>query len=265
MPEPLDDTALLVRAAEEAGAIAMKHYRTDVRTYEKPDNQGPVTVADLEVNDMLVSRFAEDRPDYAILSEEAEDDGRRLAASHVIIIDPIDGTRAFIAGEPGFSISIGIAVGGRLTAAAVHLPARGETFAASVGGGALKNGVPIAATDPEATADATVLAARVQMQPERWSGGVPPMTRHFRSSLAWRMCLVAEGRFDSMVTFRRAFEWDIAAGTLIATEAGARVTDGDGAGMIFNSVDGMQAGVVAAGPSLHQQIMHHRNGPVPAH
>ena len=80
-----------------------------------------------------------------------------------------------------------------------------------------------------------MLTARKQMLPEHWPGGPPPMQRHFRSSLAWRMCLVAEGRFDAMLTFRRAFEWDIAAGALIAAEAGARVTDGHGAELRFNS------------------------------
>jgi myo-inositol-1(or 4)-monophosphatase len=96
------------------------------------------------------------------------------------------------------------------------------------------------------------------MREENWPGGQPPLDRHFRSSLAWRLCLVAEGRFDTMVTFRRSFEWDIAAGALIAVEAGAEVTDGQGRPMIFNSPDGMQDGVVAAPPLLHREIMRHR-------
>ena len=70
-----------------------------------------------------------------------------------------------------------------------------------------------------------------------------------------RMCLVAEARFDCMLTFRRAFEWDIAAGALIASEAGAQVTDGNGGRLVFNSAEGMQEGVIAAPSSLHDRLM----------
>ena len=133
-----------------------------------------------------------------------------------------------------------------------------EMFAAALGHGTTKNGASVTASAQDQMDRATVLAARVQMQPQHWPGGVPPLDRHFRSSLAWRFCLVAEGRFDMMVTFRRSYEWDLAAGALIATEAGALVTDGDGADMLFNSAEAMQAGVVVAPPDLHRAVMTHR-------
>ena len=72
------------------------------------------------------------------------------------------------------------------------------------------------------------------------------------------LCLVAEGRFDTMVTFRSSYEWDLAAGALIAEEAGARVTDGAGQPMLFNSPEAMQPGVMVAPAELHAQLMTYR-------
>lgn len=249
------DRDLLAEAAEAAGRIALSHFGEAPENWDKDDGSGPVTAADLEINAMLRDRLLGARPDYGWLSEEDPDDAARLRCDRVFIVDPIDGTRAFIAGEQGFSIALAVAENGWLLAAAVHLPARAETFAAARGHGATCNNAPIHASARNRIDGATVLAASVQMRSVHWPGGKPPLDRHFRSSLAWRLCLVAQGRFDSMVTFRRSFEWDIAAGALIAAEAGAVVTDGTGEAMRFNSADGMQAGVVAAPKGLHRQIM----------
>lgn len=256
-----DDRVLLEAAAKSAGEIAMSHFRTDVAFTDKPDDAGPVSQADLEINTMLADMLRQARPDYGWLSEESEDSAARLSAERVFIIDPIDGTRAFIAGEKGFSVAIAVVERGEVTAAAVHLPAREEMFTAALGQGATKNGDPIAVSSPETLSGATVLTSRWQMEERHWPGGVPPIERHFRSSLAWRMCLIAEGRFDAMLTFRRSYEWDIAAGALILGEAGAAVTDGGGDLMRFNSPDAMQQGVIAAAPGPHAKLMHHRLGP----
>lgn len=258
MPDPVTDRDLLQTAAEAGGEIALRHFRRDPTVYEKGDGQGPVTVADLEINEMLHARLGAARPDYGWLSEETPDNTDRLSAERVFIVDPIDGTRSFINGDPGFSVCVAVAERGRVTAAAVHLPAREETFAATLGQGATKNGAIITGSDKIDPADATVLTARVQMEGKHWPGGIPPLERHFRSSLAWRICLVAEGRFDSMLTFRRAWEWDIAAGALIAAEAGVHVTDGTGGDLIFNSPAAQQDGIVAAPRPLHGQIMDYR-------
>ena len=249
---------MLVEAAEAAGTIALKYWKTDVTKFEKDDGAGPVTVADLEINEMLQARFGAARADYGWLSEESDNNAERLAQDRVFIIDPIDGTRSFIAGDQGFSVALAVAERGVVTSAAIHLPARGETFAATLGEGATKNGEVVSVTGANDLESSTILAARVQMQPERWPGGVPPLDRHFRSSLAWRLSLVAEGRFDCMATFRRSWEWDIAAGSLIAAEAGATVTDGDGAPLRFNNPEPMTAGIVAAPKNLHPKIMTHR-------
>jgi len=253
-----DDLALLVAAAEAAGPIALGHFKGDFETWEKP-GEGPVTEADLAIDRMLHAKLGAARPDYGWLSEESEGQHDRDSRERVFIVDPIDGTRAFIAGEQGWGVALAVAERGRVVAAAMHLPARGETFAAALGQGATLNGAPIRASDRVLLQGATALAASAQLKDDLWPGGAPPVERHFRPSLAWRLCLVGQGRFDMMVTLRAAYEWDIAAGSLIATEAGAAVTDGDGAALVFNRHPARAPGVLAAPQALHRELLARRS------
>ena len=218
MPEP--DLQLLKDAAIAAGEIALKYFRADPESWDKGGGQGPVSEADLEIDRMLKAELLAARPDYGWLSEETEDSSDRLDHDHVFIIDPIDGTRSFIAGHENFSHSLAIARKGVVTAAVVHLPAKDMTFTAHAGGGAFMNGAAISNSGMASETGARILAAGSQFKPEFWNGNPPPVERHFRSSLAYRLCLVANGRFDGMVTLRKAWEWDIAAGDLIGQEAG---------------------------------------------
>jgi myo-inositol-1(or 4)-monophosphatase len=256
-PERADDLALLVGAAEAAGAIALGHFRGDFETWEKP-GEGPVTEADLAIDRMLRAELGAARPDYGWLSEESEGQHDRDRRERVFIVDPIDGTRAFIAGQEGWGPALAVAERGRVVAAAMHLPARGETFAAALGQGATLNGAPIRASGRAMLEGATALVTASQLKDELWPGGPPPVKRHFRPSLAWRLCLIGQGRFDMMVTLRAAYEWDIAAGSLIATEAGAVVTDGEGAALEFNRHPARAPGVIAAPEALHRALMARR-------
>lgn len=249
MPEP--DLALLVKAARLAGDIALGHWRRNPRAWEKPDGTGPVTEADLAVNAMLADILRAARPDYGWLSEETPDTADRLSQPHTFILDPIDGTRAFMAGEEHFAHSFAIADQGRITHAVVFLPAINRLYSASITQPALCNGIPIHAAPP--TASATILCARPVLAPEHWRTP-PPVTRHFRASLAYRMCLVAEGSFDAMLTLRPTWEWDIAAGTLIASRAGAVVTDRSGTAPVFNQPTPQTNGLLTASPALHQTL-----------
>ncbi|MEM6943594.1 MAG: 3'(2'),5'-bisphosphate nucleotidase CysQ [Pseudomonadota bacterium] len=261
LPSPLEDRALLVEAAEAAGAIAMQAFGGAYRIEEKPDDQGPVTEIDHAVNGALARALRGARPGYGWLSEETADGPERLAADRVFIVDPIDGTRAFIAGQKGWGVSVAVAEAGQIVAAAVHLPARDETFSAALGGGASKNGAALApSADPVDLSEAELLAARPALEPKHWPGGVPAIKRSFRSSLAWRLCLVAEGRFDAMLTIRPTWEWDIAAGALIAAEAGRVVTDASAAPLVFNAPSPSAGGIMAAGPALHAQLAKGRLG-----
>ena len=185
------------------------------------------------------------------LDPSSPDASARLAAERTFIVDPIDGTRAFIAGEKTFAHSLAVAEAGRITAAVVYLPLYDALYAATSDGPATLNGAPIRASAETRAEGATLLTARANLAPEWWRDATPPpFRREFRASLAYRLCLVAEGRFDAMLTLRPTWEWDIAAGDLIARRAGATVTDQTGSGLTFNAADPRAKGVIAGPPAL---------------
>lgn len=253
MPAP--DLQLLIDAAQAAGRVAMKHFRADPEVWDKGNGQGPVSEADLAVNRLLEAELRTARPGYGWLSEETTDGPERLARERTFIVDPIDGTRAFLEGHENFSHSLAIIEDGRPVAGVVHMPAKGLTFAASRGNGATLNGTSIRASGRANIDGAEVLAARPMMDPQHWPGGLPPVRRVFRSSLAYRLCIVANGRFDGMVTFRDAWEWDIAAGDLICTEAGAHVSDRSGGRPIYNTAGAKVPGMIAATPAVARGLL----------
>ncbi len=254
---PVSDLDLLREAAFEAGEIAKRFFGNGPETWDKGDSQGPVTEADLAIDAMLKDKLLSARPDYGWLSEETEDGTARLSKERVFIIDPIDGTRAFIEGSKNFSHSLAIAENGKATTAVVHLPLLDRCFAAALGQGATLNGTPISPTTRTELSGATTLSAKPMLNPDLWPGGVPPIKREFRSSLAYRMCLVANARFDAMVTLRDAWEWDIAAGTLIVEEAGGIVSDRTAQPLRYNNPHPKLPGVIATNHALHAQFMDH--------
>jgi myo-inositol-1(or 4)-monophosphatase len=253
LPEP--DLALLEAAARAAGEIALGYAGQPGEVREKPGGHGPVSEADLAVNRMLHARLTAARPDYGWLSEESEDRPARLGARRVFIVDPIDGTRAFIAGQPTWTHSLAVAEAGRVVAGVVHAPMLGLTWAAAAGGGARLNGAPIAASRRDEPDGARLLAAGGQLDPARWPGGVPRFHRGFRPSIALRLCLVADGEADAMLTFRETWEWDVAAGHLIVHEAGGTVSDGRGEAIGYNLPHPALPGIIAAGPALHAALL----------
>ncbi|SNT74966.1 inositol monophosphatase family protein [Paracoccus seriniphilus] len=255
MPANEQDLKLLEDAARAAGRVALEYWQKEPRSWEKPDGAGPVTEADLAVNEEVQGILSAARPDYGWLSEESEADPSRLDARHCFIIDPIDGTRAFIAGQEGFSHSLAVSDGDRIVAAVVYLPVSDCCYTASADGPALMNGKPIHPSDSDIEG-ARVLTYRAASEPRYWRGGqAPAFHREFRPSLAWRLCLAGQGRFDAALSLRSAWEWDIAAGSLIAERAGAIASDRRGKPMRFNSPRATVDGLIVAGPRLHGQIM----------
>lgn len=243
-----------------AGQIAERHFGNRPRVWDKGDGQGPVTAADLEIDEMLRTRLLASRPDYGWLSEESTDDPARLQARRMFIIDPIDGTRAFIDGQKGFAHALAVVENGTPVAAVVHLPLLGLTYTAARGSGTQLNSQPVQVGQRARLPGAQVLAARPQLTADHWPGGVPQVERHFRPSLAWRMALVAEGQFDAMLTLRPTWHWDSAAGALLITEAGGVVTSGTGAALRFDTDIPSSEGVIAANPNLHAQFLAYRRG-----
>jgi myo-inositol-1(or 4)-monophosphatase len=253
-----DDLALLIDAAGAAGKIAERHFKQAPETWDKGGDAGPVTEADLAIDRMLRHDLLAARPDYGWLSEETEDTPDRLSADRVFIVDPIDGTRAFIDGQTAFAHSLAVVERGRVIAGVVFLPMQDKLFAAALGAGATLNGAVMKASTKAIEQGATLLTTRPNLAEHHWPGGVPSIQRAYRPSLAYRMALVGTGRFDGMMTFRPTWEWDIAAGALIAQEAGATVSDGKGVGLRLNNPLPQVNGILAAGATLHASLLARR-------
>ncbi len=260
-PDAASDLALLTGAARAAGPVALSFWKRSPRVWDK-GAEGPVSEADLAVNASLEAQLRAARPGYGWLSEEGPavpgwQDRRSF------VVDPIDGTRAFIAGETAFAVALAVVEGGRVLDAVVFLPAQGRLYAAGAGGGpATLDGAPMAAS-ARPLDGARVLASAASLAPAHWPGGFPPVQRSLRPSLAWRFCLVAEGAFDALVTLREAWVWDVAAGALIAERAGALVSDRDGGRLDFRQT--RLPGLLAAGAPAHAALVAARHrGPARA-
>lgn len=253
---PAADLPLLIDAVRMAGRVATSYVGKSAKRWDKEDGAGPVTEADLAVNDILQQTLLLARPDYGWLSEETEDGEIRLGHDRVFIVDPIDGTRSFTEGANTWAHAIAVAEHGEITAAVVYLPLRNLLYTAARGAGAHLNGAPIRSSEINAFAQATILAAKPAMAGPVWRSGIcPPFTPAYRPSLAYRLGLVAQARFDAMLTLRPSWEWDIAAGALIVSEAGGTITNQRGAPLRFNNPDPRLDGVVAGGKTIHSAVM----------
>jgi myo-inositol-1(or 4)-monophosphatase len=249
------DLALITDAIRMAGRIATSYVGQSAQTWDKPGGAGPVTEADLAVNSYLETVLKAARPGYGWLSEETEDTAARLSRDTVFIIDPIDGTRSFVEGSRTWAHSIAVAHKGVVTAGAIYLPMRDLLYTAMRGEGAWLNSAPLAVSSASSLQDAAILAARPVTAAEHWRGGPPAFKRSHRPSLAYRLGLVGQGRFDAMLTFRPTWEWDVAAGTVIVEEAAGTCTDRKGMPLLFNNPIPQLDGMIASGASLHAQLM----------
>lgn len=230
--------------AAEAGAMALARWRTDFRRWEKTAGS-PVCEVDLDVDRMLRARLEGVLPDAGWLSEETADNAHRLAHDRVWVVDPIDGTRDYIRGREGWSVSIALVENGLPRIAVLDAPARRERWWAIAGGGAWRNGVPLRVGDRD-----LLPGARVP------TDALPKADRDLTivdkpNSIALRIAMVAADEADLVATLRWGSEWDIAAAVLIASEAGAAVSDALGAPLRFNKPDPQAFGVLACTPGIH--------------
>lgn len=248
------DLALVTEVALEAGQLALSWLKHGAKVWEKSPNN-PVTEADIAVNDLIRKRLSSARPDYGWLSEETKDNPANRTQARIFVVDPIDGTKAFVKGEPGFCVSIARLEGNQPVVGVVYNPMTEELLSARLGGGAKLNGQPIRVTDK------TDIACRMVGQPDVFRGrsgdlwpGVELITP-MPNALAYRIALVAMGRWDAAVALNDKNDWDLAAAVLILAEAGGVATDRHGEPFVFNRASVIQAGVIAAGPKLHALVM----------
>jgi myo-inositol-1(or 4)-monophosphatase len=189
------------------------------------------------------------RPDYGWLSEESLDDPARLGAHRVFVVDPIDGTVAFMKGRPHFTICAALIEDMRPIAGVVFNPATDECFTARLGGGAFLNGATIHVGHGGKIAGCRLLGnSHIFVD---W----PPVHVENFSSIAYRVVLVAAGRFDAMVSLTSKRDWDLAAADIILTEAGGTLVDADNHPLSYNHASALQGATIAAGPELIQPLL----------
>ena len=248
---------LLKEAAFACGTIAKSFFRKDPKIWEKGNDAGPVTEADIRINHMLKSELLFNRPDFGWLSEETEETADcpdRLGKENTFIIDPIDGTRSFISGKPTFSHSLAISRNGNVVAGVVYLPILNLMYTACEKSQSTLNGKAISISKTTCLENSKLLTTSAIMQQINWSGSVKGAKIEYIPSLAYRLCLVAEGKFDAVITLRDCWEWDIAAGDLIVRMAGGLSTDKYNMPILYNKESTKASGCISAGVKLNKII-----------
>ena len=256
------DAALLKETVREAGALALSLFRTELKNWTKGASS-PVSEADIAVNDLIAGRLRSATPDHGWLSEESADDDARLGKHLVWIVDPIDGTRGYLAGREDWCVSVALVEDTRPVLAAVFAPASDEFFFAARGRGALLNGVPIKATSGTALDFSRMAGPKPLVQ--RLSRSSGEISLHPRiGSLALRLCRVAHGTLDAAFAGGQSRDWDLAAANLIVQEANGNMTALSGDTILYNRREVTHGVLVAAGRDRHASIVEHfRTRPLP--
>jgi myo-inositol-1(or 4)-monophosphatase len=256
------DAPLLTGTVREAGALALSLFRTELKNWTKGASS-PVSEADIAVNDLLEKKLRSATPDYGWLSEESADDEARLGKRLVWIVDPIDGTRGYLAGREDWCVSVALVEDAAPVLAAVFAPASDEFFFAARGQGATRNQVQVHATSGTELDFSRVAGPKPLVERLKLSSG--EIILHPRiGSLALRLCRVAHGSLDAAFAGGQSRDWDLAAANLIVQEANGNMTTISGDPILYNRRDVTHGVLVAAGRDRHARIVEHfRNRPLP--
>jgi myo-inositol-1(or 4)-monophosphatase len=256
------DAALLADTVREAGALALSLFRTELKNWIKGASS-PVSEADIAVNELIAGRLRSATPEYGWLSEESADDDARLGKDLVWIVDPIDGTRAYLAGREDWCVSVALVADALPVMGAVFAPASGEFFFAQAGRGSRLNGTAIHATSGTALDFPRIAGPKPLV--ERLNHSAGEISLHPRiGSLALRLCRVAEGRLDAAFAGGQSRDWDLAAANLIVQEANGSMTALSGDTILYNRREVTHGVLVAAGRDRHASIVEQfRSCPLP--
>jgi myo-inositol-1(or 4)-monophosphatase len=247
----------------EAASLALPFFEagghTRARVWSKTGGS-PVTEADVAVDTFLKIRLSALLPEAAWLSEETSDDSVRLGHDLVWIVDPIDGTRAFLTGHPDWSIAVALLSGGEPLLGFVHAPATDRFYEARAGAGATCDGRPITVSalgilDGARVAGPKPMIDRLGRGATR-NGAAPAFVPVERvPSLALRIARVAEGIIDVGLISEDARDWDLAAADIILREAGGSVSMLDGQPTRYNRPEPIHGALIAAPHGLRDQIV----------
>jgi len=243
-----EELSIAEEAARRGGEAALALFLTQVEVRTKSD-ASPVTAADLASNEAILRTIESACPGDAILSEETE--ARPEAGGRRWIVDPIDGTRAFLRGLPHWGVLVALEVGGKVEVGVAHFPALGLTWSAATGEGCRRNGDRVRCSDGIALEDATMQigeARRILERNPRFLDAIVRRAAIIRSyGDAYAACLVLDGRSDGWIECASA--WDLAPFAALARESGAVFTDWEG----VERID--QGTALLASPSVHRELM----------
>jgi len=253
-PSLEEDYALLKKAARDAGELALTYFRQQILVNRKADGS-EVSEADLAVDTALKLDLLSGRPDYGWLSEETEDDPERLKRRRVWMVDPIDGTNAFLRHVPEWTVSAALVEDGVPVLGVVFNPATREFFHAMRGKGAFLNEQPIAASNKSTLDGALLIASGGLFKKKIWKEPWPEVKSRWVNSVAYRLALVACGQADATISLSAKSEWDLAAAQLVVEEAGGVITDHHGEVQRYNRSSPRFSSLVASGKALHPLLI----------
>jgi myo-inositol-1(or 4)-monophosphatase len=220
---------------------------------EYKEGHDPVTEADTAVDAVLKKELL--RPGEGWLSEESADDMSRLERERVWVVDPLDGTREFVAGIPEFCVSVAMVEDGKPVAGGICNPATNEVFLGSLDTGLTYNGTRVQVNSRSSLQGAVVLASRSEVKRGEWKRfeNAPFQVRPM-GSVAYKLALVSAGFADATFTLTPKHEWDVAGGVALVQSSAGCVQRLDGAPLKCNRKDVLMAGLIACAPGLHQQL-----------
>jgi myo-inositol-1(or 4)-monophosphatase len=257
---PADDAGIVAAAlrdrvaaaVRDGGALALQTFRGQIKSWIK-DKTSPVSEADLAVDALLRDRLLAIHA-AGWLSEETEDDPARLAANDVWVVDPIDGTRAYLAGLADWAVSVALVRSGRPLLGVLYAPVTDEMFLGIAGTGATLNGVRIEASQGVQLAGAKFSGAKRRLDSlAAVEPRIEPTPRI--PSLALRLARVATGALDGTFTAPNSHDWDLAAADLLVHEAGGLLTTLTGQLLTYNQPEPVHDALVAAGAPRHAVLL----------
>ena len=248
------DTLQRIQSALEAARAILNRFTPGAIAAEYKAGHDPVTEADRAVDAALRKELLRDGEGW--LSEESVDDLTRLEKTRVWVVDPLDGTREFVAGIPEFCVSVGMVENGRPVAGGICNPATEEIFLGSVDAGVTYNGKPAQPSRRTSLEGALILASRSEVKRGEWktfdnsSFKIRPM-----GSVAYKLALVSAGLADVTFTLTPKNEWDVAAGAALVDSAGGYVRTLDNARLQCNQKNPLLSGLLACGPKLSAPLL----------
>jgi len=252
-----------IQSALHSARVIFRRFTPGEVDAEYKSGHDPVTEVDTAVDRVLRKELL--RGDEGWLSEESVDDLDRLRRTRVWVVDPLDGTREFVAGIPEFSVSVAMVEHGRPIAGGICNPATEELFLGSLAGGFTYNGKPARASQRSDLRDAVILASRSETQRGEWKPFAhAPFQVRAVGSVAYKLARVAAGLADATFSLTPKHEWDVAAGAALVESAGGFVCTLDQQPLECNRRSPLLPGLVAGGRSLRNALQALLSSQVPA-